>query len=202
MTNFDLGWTPFFAATFATYDTETFTPARIFRQDRQRYLAVSEAGSFTATLLGRLLHDEEAVWPAVGDWVVLQTFDTDQAVIHATLPRFSDFSRKEVGQKTRQQVVAANINTVFLVSGLDHDFNVRRIERYLVQAAGSGAKPVIVLNKIDLCTDLAGCIAEVQRIAGDYPILPLSATAGEGIDQLKALINPGETVAFPGFRPV
>ncbi|MEM8488795.1 MAG: ribosome small subunit-dependent GTPase A [Bacteroidota bacterium] len=202
MTIFDLGWTPFFEAAFSTHDTDVFTPARIFRQDRQRYLAVSEIGTFNATLLGRLLHDESAVLPAVGDWVVLQAFDADQAVIHETLPRFSEFARKEVGQKTRRQVVAANINTVFLVSGLDNDFNIRRIERYLVQAAGSGAKPVILLNKMDMCADLAGCISEVQRVAGDYPIIPLSAIEGDGIDQLKAHIKPGETVAFLGSSGV
>ncbi len=202
MTNFDLGWTPFFEGAFSSYDTALFAPARVFRQDRQRYLVVNETGAYTATLLGRLLHDEDAALPAVGDWVVIQAFDAEQAVIHATLPRFSEFARKEVGQKTRRQVVAANINTVFLVNGLDNDFNVRRIERYLVQAAGSGAQPVIVLNKADLRDDLPACIAEVQRVAGAVPVLSMSATEDDGTDQLLAYIQPGETVAFLGSSGV
>ncbi|MFK7847738.1 MAG: ribosome small subunit-dependent GTPase A [Rhodothermales bacterium] len=202
MTLDTLGWTPFFADAFNQLNLEGTIAARVFRQDKQSYLVVNERGEYTATLLGRLLYAEDVDLPTVGDWVAIEPFDGEQAVVHDLLPRFSEFARKEVGQKTRRQVVAANVNTVFLVSGLDKDFNLRRIERYLIQTVSSGAKPIIVLNKVDLCDDLQAHIAEVERIATGVDIISLSATEGSGIDQLHALMAPGETVAFIGSSGV
>ena len=199
MTLDTLGWIPFFADQLTDED---LTPARVFRQDRQHYIVKSDQGEFTATLLGRLLYDDDAELPVVGDWVLIEPFDESQAVIHDVLSRFSLFARKEVGKKSKRQAVAANINTVFLVSGLDNDFNIRRIERYLVQTVNSGATPVIVLNKTDLCPDLDSKLAEVQRVAGNVAILSLSATQGNGLDQLHDMIQPGETVAFLGSSGV
>ncbi len=202
MTLDKLGWTPQLQDAFQKLSDDDRIPARVFRQDRQGYQVTSERGDFSATLLGRILYDENAEKPVVGDWVVIESFGGAQAVIHDLLPRFSVFARKEAGQKTRRQVVAANINTVFLVSGLDQDFNIRRIERYLVQTVNSGARPVIVLNKIDLCEDLEGHIAEVKRVAPDSEVIALSATEGQGIDRLNSMIGPGETVAFLGSSGV
>ena len=202
MTLESLGWNSFLSTAYQQLDYENTVPARVFRQDRQHYIVQSEQGEITATLLGRLLYDEDADLPVVGDWVMIEPFDEEQAVIHGVLPRVSLFARKEAGQKTRKQAVAANVDTVFLVSGLDNDFNIRRIERYLVQTVNSGAKPVIVLNKIDLCSDLDEKIAEVKRIAGEVDILPLSAIEGDGIDKLQAYISEGETVAFLGSSGV
>ena len=108
--------------------------------------------------------------PAVGDWVALWPDpDGGRAVIKAVLPRKSWFSRKVAGRETKEQVVAANIDTVFLVFGLDMPMNTRRLERYLVPARRSGAEPVIVLNKADVCDDVAAVVAEATVVAQDVP---------------------------------
>ena len=202
MTLQNLGWTPHFNTAFEVFHHTDRIPARVFRHDRQGYLVVSEQGEYTATLLGRFLYDENVDKPVVGDWVVIEPFDGAQAVIHDLLPRISVFSRKVAGKRTRRQVVAANVDILFLVSGLDNDFNIRRIERYLVQTINSGAKPVIVLNKIDLCDNLEMYVSEVNRIARDIPVIPLSATEGDGMEKLISLIQPGQTVAFLGSSGV
>ncbi len=118
------------------------------------------------------------------------------------MPRKSKFSRKTVGNKTEEQIVAANVDTVFLVSGLDGDFNPRRIERYLILAWESGANPVIVLNKSDLCNSLESCLAEVEAIALGVPIVVLSATNHQGLDALTSYLQPGQTVALLGSSGV
>ena len=204
MTLKKLGWSPFFEASFQELSSEDLVPARVFRQDKLSYRVAGEEREYTATLLGRLLYSENdtSQLPAVGDWVAIQSFDADQAVIHAVLPRISAFYRKEAGQLTRRQVIAANIDIAFLVSGLDHDFNVRRIERYLVQTAGSGAHPVIVLNKSDLCADLPAYLDEVRRIAPDTDLITLSAKEGKNLEALQAYIQEGKTVAFLGSSGV
>ena len=105
----------------------------------------------------RYLAGAEKQYPAVGDWVVIKPLINEQkGIIHAVLPRKSKFSRKVAGERTEEQIVSANIDTVFIVSGLDggRNFNLRRIERYLTLAWSSGATPVIVLNKVDLCPDI------------------------------------------------
>lgn len=199
-----LGWTPFFERAFSALSDPSLIPARIVRHDRHSYKAITEDDTYSATLLGRLLYSETdaAALPAVGDWVALQTFDDNQGVIHHVLPRFGAFYRKEAGQKTRRQIIAANIDRVFLVNGLDHDFNIRRIERYLVQANSSGAEPIIVLNKIDLCEDVEPFFKEIRRIAPDVDVIGLSAKEDLEMDQLKAYISDGITVAFIGSSGV
>jgi ribosome biogenesis GTPase len=148
-----------------------------------------------------------AVWrsdlPAVGDWVATRVWPEEgKATIHAVLPRKSVFSRKVAHSRTEQQVVAANVDTVFLVSGLDRDFNVRRIERYLTLAWESGATPVIVLNKTDLCSDVAHFVADVESVAVGVPIHPVSAKENQGLDSLRRYLAPGETVALLGSSGV
>ncbi len=106
------------------------------------------------------------------------------------------------GEKTEEQIVAANVDLVFLVSGLDDDFNVRRIERYLTLAWDSGARPVIVLNKADLCPDLAECVAEVESVAFGTPVLTASARDGYGLEGLRGMLTPGKTGAFLGSSGV
>ena len=153
----NLGWQPFFSQALDDLAEPDLNPARVARQDRQRYLVFGEAGERVAEVSGKMREAAHARvdFPAVGDWVAVRPRpDEGAATIHALLPRKSRFSRKVAGVTTEEQVVAANVETVFLVSGLDHDFNLRRIERYLTLAWNSGATPVIVLNKADLCDDL------------------------------------------------
>jgi ribosome biogenesis GTPase len=154
-----------------------------------------------ARVRGKLRYDSKssADFPAVGDWVSVATRERDGlAQIHAVLPRRSKFSRKAAGANSEEQVVAANVDTVFLVQGLDHDFNLRRIERYLVAAFESNASPVVVLSKADLCEDVGQKVVEAESVAPGTPVHPISSVSGQGLDALDQYIQPGVTVAFLG----
>ena len=123
--------------------------------------------------------------PAVGDWVAVQwPSRQERATIQHILPRTSLFSRKVAGQETTEQILAANVNVAFLVAGLDRDFNIRRLERYLAMTWESGARPVVVLNKADLADDVETCRAEVAGIAGGVPVHTISSKLGSGIEEL------------------
>lgn len=150
----------------------------------------------------RFLADERGDYPAVGDWVVIQELPHDQAIIHAILPRTSKFSRKEAGQVTREQIVAANIDTVFIVTSLNNDFNLRRIERTLILAWESGSNPVIVLSKSDLCDNTEQRFADVKSVAMGVPIHAISAEQNNGLDALHAYLEIGKTVALLGSSGV
>jgi ribosome biogenesis GTPase len=139
----------------------------------------------------------------VGDWVALQLHNQNtEATIHHLLPRRSQFARKAAGHQTMAQVVAANVDTLFLMAGLDGDFNPRRIERYLVMAWESGANPVIVLNKADLCPNLEDKLALLEPVALGVPVHPVSAVSGEGLGALAVYLQPGQTVALVGSSGV
>jgi len=125
-----------------------------------------------------------------------------RATIQAILPRRTRFSRKVAGGNTQEQVVAANIDTVFLAQGLDGDFNLRRLERYLLLAWDSGARPVIILNKADLCEDVEARVREVEGVAAGTPVHVMSAKLGEGLDEVQPYLAPGETVALLGSSGV
>jgi ribosome biogenesis GTPase len=201
-----LGWSNFFAHSFEPYRQQGFSVARVAIEYKNIYTLYSEQGELSAKVAGKLRHQatQPQDFPAVGDWVIIRVRDSEkQATIHEILPRKSKFSRKAVGNKTEEQIVAANVDTVFLVSGLDGDFNPRRIERYLILAWESGANPVIVLNKSDLCRSLESCLAEVEAIAIGVPIVVLSATHHQGLDaSLTSYLQPGQTVALLGSSGV
>ena len=200
-----LGWNPFFDQHFDGFRAQGLSPARIAREYRQSYLVLCEHGELSAQVSGKLHHStlERSDLPAVGDWVAIRSRPQEgKATIHAVLPRRSKFSRKVAGALTEEQVVATNVDTVFLVSGLDSDFNVRRIERYLTLAWDSGASPVIVLNKADLCPDVDAHVTEVESIAFGVPIHPLSAKEKRGLDALHRHLGLGQTVALLGSSGV
>lgn len=200
-----LGWSDFFARSFEPYCREGFTIGRVAIEYRNTYVLYSEQGELSAEVAGKLRHraSEPQDFPAVGDWVVIRVREAEkQATIHAVLPRKSKFSRKIAGAKTEEQIVAANVDTVLLVSGLDGDFNLRRIERYLILAWESGANPVIVLNKADLCSNIEQRIAEVETIAFGVPLIVLSAAQNQGLDALTSYFQPGQTVALLGSSGV
>src|SRR3712207_655852 len=142
--------------------------------------------------------------PVVGDWVALRELagERGKAVIEEVLPRKSSFSRRAAGRETEEQVVAANIDTLFLVMGLDHDFNLRRVERYLIMARESGARAVVVLNKADVVEDAAEKVGEVERVALGVPVLRLSAKQSLGLEQLAPYTGPGQTVSLVGSSGV
>lgn len=200
-----LGWSNFWATSFEPYRLDGFTVGRVAIEHRSTYVLYSEQGELTAEVTGNLRHRAAGAqdFPAVGDWVVIRVREVEQrATIHAVLPRKSQFSRKMAGSKTEEQVMAANVDTVFLVAGLDGDFNPRRIERYLLLTWESGANPVIVLNKADLCPDLEARIGDVEAIASGVPILTVSAAKGDSMNLLDGYLHPGQTVALLGSSGV
>lgn len=194
----ELGWNPRLEVGFQQYRSEGLVPARVAREDREHYLVYTEAGELVAQISGkfRFAATGRADFPAVGDWVAIEG-----ETIHAVLPRASKFSRKVAGVKTEEQIVAANIDTLFIVCGLDGDFNPRRVERYLAPAWDSGATPVIVLNKADVCDDVAALIAEVELIAAGIAVHPVSALDAE-VDALRQYCVRGNTVALIGSSGV
>lgn len=205
MTLEDLGWNKHFDSAFEQYHVLGYEAARVTAEQRGQYEVAGEAWEGTALVSGKFRNEAASRedFPAVGDWVALkQSEDGGLGIIHAVLPRASVFLRKAVGRATEAQVIAANVDTVLLVSGLDGDFNLRRIERYVTLAWESGATPVVVLNKADLCEDVEARVHEVAAVACGVEIVPLSAVRGDGIDRVRALLQPGRTVALLGSSGV
>jgi len=139
--------------------------------------------------------------PAVGDWVLVEQHDS-RSTIHSVFERRSKFSRKTAGKKTEEQIVAANVDTVLLVSSLNREFNTRRIERYLTLAWESGARPIVVLNKSDLCENAAGLRVEAEKAAMGVRMVVASIVSGEGIAELREIVRAGGTTAFLGSSGV
>ncbi len=195
----DLGWDEGFAASFEPHDKEGLVPGRVSAQHRGGYDVLAEAGERRARLAGRLRHEaaSAADLPAVGDWVALR-----EETIQAVLSRRSAFSRKAAWASTEEQVLAANIDTVFVVSGLDADLNARRLERYLTLAWESGATPVLVLTKSDLCPDVAEALLAVEPVALGVPVHPVSNVTGAGLEELDPYLAPARTIALLGSSGV
>lgn len=194
-----LGWNPYFTACFNALDRPDLIPARVSRRNKYDYILLTDSGPWTGILPGRLKGDASAVQPAVGDWAAVSPVpDEPKGLIHTVLPRRSAFSRMAAGETTDEQIVAANIDIIFVVTGLDRDYNPRRIERYLTQVWEGGARPFIVLNKIDLCPNATQRLAEIRSIAPGVDVAPVCAATGEGVDALRSLLTEGVTAAFVG----
>lgn len=206
MTLARLGWNDHFAAAFAPHAALGREPARVTLELKGFVEVTGEAGARLGECTGRFLHDTRgpADFPAVGDWVAVTVREGDatRADIHALLPRRTKFSRQAAGEQAVEQVVAANVDTVFLVSALDANFSLRRIERYLAAAHASGAQPVVLLNKADMCDDPDARRAEVEAIAPGVPILVVSAQTRRNLKALAPWLPPGATVAFLGSSGV
>lgn len=200
----DFGWDEEFAAGFEPYAEQGLRPARVIRQLRDLSFLLSEDGERSGEVSGKFRHEaaDRSEYPVVGDWVAMEPSGDDQALIHAVLPRRSAFVRKVAGEASEAQVAAANVDTVFLVSGLDGDFNLRRIERYVTAAWDSGASPVILLNKADLRTDLPSVTSEVELVTPGVPVVAVSAIAGGNLDALRPFLIPRKTVALLGSSGV
>jgi ribosome biogenesis GTPase len=184
----DIGW-----AHYAPQSTPDPNIGRIATAHRDHFLVWTVAGETTATLSGHLRHQQSGP-PSVGDWVTLR----EAAIITEVLPRRTRLSRKEPGRRTREQVLAANMDLLFIVSGLDRDYNPRRIERYLVLAHESGARPVILLNKADLRSDYTDLVHETEHHAPGVPVFALSATERWGLDAIPRSLAPAQTAALIG----
>jgi ribosome biogenesis GTPase len=193
-----LGWTDELEAAFTTHSERGFEPARVVAEHRGGYFVRGVRGDRLASARGKLRDDE--LWggmPAVGDWVAVCDAPGDRAAIEAVLPRRTKFSRKTPWLKAEEHILVANVDTVFLVAGLDHDFNPRRLERYLTAAWDSGADPVVVLTKLDVCDDLRK-LEEAEAVAIGVPVLAVSSVTGDGVDDVRSLLRPARTFALLG----
>lgn len=200
----ELGWNQRFADAFAEHAAAGRLPGRVVLEHTHIYRVATESREMLARVSGRLRHRAEARpdFPAVGDWVAVEPVEHSDARIHTILPRFSRFSRRAAGDTTEEQIVAANIDVVFLVGGLDGDFNPRRLERYLVVAWESGATPVIILNKADLVDDPERHVDAVRASAPGVDVHAVSAKAPASLDVLHAHLGPGKTAALLGSSGV
>ncbi|WP_223068956.1 ribosome small subunit-dependent GTPase A [Paenibacillus caui] len=178
-------------------------PARVIADLGQKYRLITPFGEMWGELTGRFRHrldtEGEGTFPAVGDWVAAECRPLEgSASIHGVLTRRSQISRQAAGGQTKEQIVAANVDVLFLVAALNHDFNLRRIERYLIMAYSSGVTPVILLSKADLCEDPASYILQVQSIAPGVPVFAVSALEDQGMEQLSPYLKTGITCALTG----
>jgi ribosome biogenesis GTPase len=200
-----LGWTEQLTTDFEPHRAAGLVPGRVAVQHRGQYDVLGEAGELRADVTGRMLYDagSEAELPVVGDWVALALRpDEGAGTIHAVLPRRTRISRKTPWLATKEQVLAANVDTVLLTTSLNEDLNLRRLERYIATAWDSGANPVIVLTKADLHPDPAAAAAEVESIAYGIPVLVVSARSGEGLDAVAGIVRPGRTLVLLGSSGV
>jgi len=201
-----LGWNSDLEAQFAPHHAAGLVPARVAVEDKHFYRVWTADAELSAQITGKALHEARGAntkLPKVGDWVALRLVPNEEkAMIQAVLPRRTRFSRKMTGRDTEEQILATNIDTVFMVAAADASFNAARLERMMVMAHESGARPVIILNKIDLCDDLDAKLAEATRVAGDALVLAVCALTGHGVKKLAELISPGDTVVFIGTSGV
>ena len=180
-------------------------PGRVLSQEKGFYRIITNKGEKLAEVSGKFRFQAavSSDYPAVGDFVLVNWNESgNSAIIESLLPRKSAFIRKAAGEPQQEQVVAANIDTVFLCMALNNDFNLRRLERYLSIAWDSGAMPVVVLTKSDLCDDLEQKLAEVSSVAFGIDLLVTTSTEENGYKELLPFITEGKTVAFIGSSGV
>nr|WP_235846831.1 ribosome small subunit-dependent GTPase A [Neobacillus soli] len=179
---------------------------RVALEHKRMYRVWTEQGELLCEVSGRLSYNafNREDFPAVGDWVSIKPRPAEgKGTILAVMPRKSKFSRKSAGGTAEEQIVAANVDTVFLVNSLNEDLNLRRIERYLLLTWESGANPVIILSKADLCQDINASLAEVEAIAfGGVPVIPISSETMSGLEDLEPFLQPGKTIALLGSSGV
>ena len=211
-----LGFDDFFIAHFNNYKNKGYIPARVISQQKNNYLICYENGTVNAKISGKFLYTASVKknFPTVGDWVAIKLSGNDtQAVIHAVLERKTAFVRKLaisggrkikngiiVGGSTEEQVIASNVDIVFIVSGLDENFNLQRIERYITLTYNSGAIPVIILNKMDCCKCVDEYIGKVRDIALGIEIHTISVLKNIGMAVFNQYLLPGKTVYFLVFQ--
>jgi ribosome biogenesis GTPase len=201
----ELGWDEQWARAFAPFASDGLVPARVAIEFNYIYRLYAEAGELQAQHTGKLRHEAESreQLSAVGDWVAARLSPGEAtATIESVLPRRSRFSRKVAGELTEEQIVAANIDTVFIVMGLDGDYNPRRLERYLLLAYESGASPVVLLNKSDVAEHLSEDLDEIRGLAVGIPVHAISAKSHQGIEVIEGYLGAGRTGALLGSSGV
>ncbi len=194
----ELGWDAFFQQQFARVGQEGLAPARIVREGQHIYVARNEEGDWLAEVTGEFRYHagDRSAFPVTGDWVGLVARPAEgRATIRLRLDRRTTLSRKVVGSLTEEQVIAANVDVVFLVNGLDggRNFNLRRLEREMAMVWESGASPVVVLNKADLADDVAALMEKARAVAPVVPVLAVSAVQHLGLEELRSYLSGGKT---------
>ncbi len=200
-----LGWDDSLAEQFEPHARAGLRPGRVAVQHRGAYDVLTAEGELRCDVAGRLYEEatSPADLPAVGDWVAVAARPAEHAgTVQAVLPRRTKFSRKTAWQASEEQVLAANVDVVLIVSSLNDELNLRRLERYLTLAWESGARPVLVLTKADLADGVPTAVTAVESVAFGAPVLPVSSLTGEGLDELRAHLRPGVTAALLGSSGV
>jgi ribosome biogenesis GTPase len=200
-----LGWDDSFAEEFEQHARAGLIAGRVAVQHRGAYDVLTAEGELRCDVAGRL-YDEAASpadLPAVGDWVAIAARpDEGAGTVQAVLPRRTKFSRKTAWQASEEQVLAANVDVVLIVSSVNEELNLRRLERYLTLAWESGARPVLVLTKADLANDVEAAVAQVESVAFGAPVEAISSVTGKGLDELRAHLRSGVTAALLGSSGV
>ena len=197
----DLGWCDFFDNAYAEFKDKGFTVGRISIENRDNYRVLTGKGELHGEVTGKFLYgsDEKGQFPKVGDWVLLSIIaEEKKALIHEILRRKTFISRKVAGIKIEEQVIATNLDYLFIVHGMDHAINLKKIERYIAMAMSGGCKPVLILNKADLVDVKSVELDNVQKMMGEHPVLLTSIKSGIGLKDLKKMISTGKTFTFVG----
>ncbi len=201
-----LGWNADLDQQFAPYQAKGLVPARVAVEDKHFFRVWTAEAELLAQVTGHCLHEargSNAKLPKVGDWVAVKLVaNEEKAMIHAILPRRTRLCRKMAGRGSTEHVLATNIDTAFMVAAADASFDAARLGQMLAMAHESGARPVVLLNKIDLCDDLDARLADATRVAGDALVLAVCALTGRGVNKLAQLIKPGDTAVFIGTSGV
>jgi ribosome biogenesis GTPase len=201
-----LGWNADLNQQFAPHQAKGLAPARVAVEDKHFFRVWTADAELLAQVTGKCMHEargSNAKLPKVGDWVAVRLVPNEEkAMIQAILPRRTKLCRTLTGRGSTEHILATNIDTAFMVTAADASFDAARLEQMLVMAHESGARPVVVLNKIDLCGDLDARLADATRVAGDALVLAACALTGRGVEQLAQLIKPGDTAVFIGTSGV
>ena len=197
------GWSRYFESRFIALGRDDLVPGRVVQNQRGHLKVRTAGGVVDASAAGRHYHAAGGggLLPIVGDWVAVRRAAGSNAVVEEVLERRNQLSRKVAGARAVEQVVAANVDLVLLVMGLDGDYNLRRLERLLVMAEESGARAAVVLNKADLCGNLDARLGEARSLCAGRPIVAISALAGE-LEALELLLEPGDTAVLIGSSGV
>ncbi len=201
------GWNDYWDTLLSQVKPEfqRLSPARVIAQFSHSYKIITELGEHSAGVTGKFEFNavKRSDYPAVGDWVMVEMLPNEsRSVIHAVLPRRTSMVRKAAGNVVEDQVIGANLDYLFIVNALNQDFNLRKIERYLVAAWESGAQPVVLLTKADLCEDPSKLALDVENAAPGVPVHFISAHFNQGRDELLPYLQPGSTIAVTGSSGV
>jgi len=202
----ELGYNDKFEKFRSDNKLESFETGRVIEEHKERYIVRTIKGEFEAEITGnmRFTANGREDYPAVGDWVALTTYDSDFAIIHKILPRFSIIKRQAVGQFGEVQVIAANIDYAFIVQAVDRDFSINRLERYLTICNSAGVSPIIVLSKTDLINkdQISEILENINTRINNVPVIAISNQSRDGYDSIKTAIQKGKTYCLLGSSGV